>query len=451
MNGSERFDIDFLVLKEFVVFKFVEGLGEMFVWWSVVFVHWHVSWSSFFVGTHLPMEISVSKSTETWLPMVVSVSFKVVKMSEWGSVRVAHVKWEIRISIIDSINFLSIHESKNIVFDNWGLGHCWSHSSSDVSSNGISESKDVFESLVLKGIWVNIDQTIGISNTTIDEVLPWFTWWVKVSVVETWFDNFSTVNIFESGNLLTYFTIMDFQEFPTEHDLDSSFVAFIKSNFISITKFKDFFVWSPVLNLRGKSMSSLGLIHSQPWFIIESPEITSFTLVWSFWRIANHVSTLMVPSVVIVSSYSFFIVHHMNVNIVFFRSSSHFWESFNVMITVIKTWCKSKGFVSVFLSISEDNLVLFWMVSSNPNSKINFGPFLNLTSNICRFSLIRWETVMSARNVLLWNNVFTLFRNNSHFVMVSLWFNLHLLSKSSGISSSCIVIELSDKVWFTYR
>ena len=131
------------------------------------------------------MEISVSENTVSWLPVVVAMGFVVVEMREGGSMGVAHEKWEVRVSIIDSIRILSVHESENVVFDNWRLGHGSSTRSSDVSSNGITEGKDVFESFVLKGVWVDIDQTIGISDTGVDEVLPWLTWWIKVSVVKT--------------------------------------------------------------------------------------------------------------------------------------------------------------------------------------------------------------------------------------------------------------------------
>jgi len=202
------------------------------------------------------MEISVSKHSISWLPVIVGCGFEVVEMSKGGSVGMAHEKWEVRISIIDSITFLSVHESENVVFDDWALGHGGSHRSSNVSSDGITESKDVFESFVLKGMWVYINQTIGISDTAVDEVLPWLTWWVEVSVSETRFDNFSTVNILKSGNLLTDFTSVDFQELPAKHDLDSSLVAFIKSDFVGVTKFENFFVWGPVLNFRVKTVSS---------------------------------------------------------------------------------------------------------------------------------------------------------------------------------------------------
>ena len=131
------------------------------------------------------MEISVSEDTVSWLPVVVRVGFIVVEMREGGRVGVAHEKWEVRVSIIDAICILSVHESENVVFDDWALGHGGSTGSSDVSSNGITEGKDVFESLVLKGIWVDINQTISISDSTVDEVLPWLAWWVKVSVIES--------------------------------------------------------------------------------------------------------------------------------------------------------------------------------------------------------------------------------------------------------------------------
>jgi hypothetical protein len=52
---------------------------------------------------------------------------------------VAHEKWEVRVSIIDSIRILSIHESQNVVFDDWALGHSGGARSSDISSNGITE------------------------------------------------------------------------------------------------------------------------------------------------------------------------------------------------------------------------------------------------------------------------------------------------------------------------
>jgi hypothetical protein len=49
------------------------------------------------------MEISVSDDTVSWLPVVVSVGFIVVEMRERGRMGMTHEKWEVRVSIIDSI------------------------------------------------------------------------------------------------------------------------------------------------------------------------------------------------------------------------------------------------------------------------------------------------------------------------------------------------------------
>jgi len=144
----------------------------------------------------------------------------------------------------------------------------------------------------------------------------------------------------------------------------------------------------------------------------------------------------MVPSVIVISTNGFLVIQHMDEDIVLFWSSSHFWKTFNMMITMVETWSNDKCFVSVFLSISEDDLVLLWNIRGNSNSIINFRPFLNLTTNVGRFSLIRRKTVVSARNILSWNDEFTLFRDDSHLVMVSLRLNLNLLGNGGSICSS---------------
>ena len=128
--------------------------------------------------------------------------------------------------------------------------HSCGHRSSNVSSNGISKGENIGESFVLKGIWIDIDQAIGIGETGVDKVLPWFTWWVEVSVSETRFNNLSGINILESSNFFSNFTIVDLKELPSKHNFNASLMAFVKSDFVGITKFENFFVWSPVLNFR---------------------------------------------------------------------------------------------------------------------------------------------------------------------------------------------------------
>jgi len=69
------------------------------------------------------MEISVSKNSVTWLPVVVGVWLVVVEMRKGSSMRVTHEEWEVRVTIVNTVAVLSVHESHNIVFNHWALSH----------------------------------------------------------------------------------------------------------------------------------------------------------------------------------------------------------------------------------------------------------------------------------------------------------------------------------------
>jgi hypothetical protein len=77
---------------------------------------------------------------------------------------VTEVEGKEGISVIDTVQFLTIHELLNILLDNRGLVDSSSLGSGGINTNAISECEDVLITLVLEGIWVNIDDTIGIGN-----------------------------------------------------------------------------------------------------------------------------------------------------------------------------------------------------------------------------------------------------------------------------------------------
>lgn len=69
------------------------------------------------------------------------------------------IERHVGVTIINSIQFLTIHELLEIVLDDWSLmdGSCLG--SCNVSSNTITESENIIESLVLKSVWVNVDNS----------------------------------------------------------------------------------------------------------------------------------------------------------------------------------------------------------------------------------------------------------------------------------------------------
>jgi len=194
--------------------------------------------------------------------VVVSCWLEVIVMLEVVSIRVAEVEWHVSITIIDSVQFFTIHELSNVVLDDGVLGMSSMLGSSGSSLNAVTESKDVLISSVLEGIWVDIDEASAVGNTSFNEFGVWLRWWVDVHMHEWVFDNFTAVDIFESCNLFAVFVVVNLGHFPSEHNVNTSLVAFVEGDLIGIWEFEDFLIWGPELDSSVGSCSSLKLILS---------------------------------------------------------------------------------------------------------------------------------------------------------------------------------------------
>jgi len=51
--------------------------------------------------------------------------------------------------------------------------------------------------------------------------------------------------------------------------------------------------------------------------VVKGVEVSSLTLIWEFWGIANHISVVVVPSVVVVSINSLLMINSVNEDVVF--------------------------------------------------------------------------------------------------------------------------------------
>lgn len=169
-------------------------------------------------------------------------------MLEVVSVGVAEVEWHVRITIIDTVQFFAIHELSNVVLDDWVLGMSSMLGSSGSSLNAVTESKDILESSVLEGIWVDIDEASVVGNTSFNEFGVWLRWWVDVHVHEWVLHDLTAINVFESGNLFSVLVVVDLGHFPSEHNVNTSLVAFIEGDLIGIWEFEDFLIWGPELD-----------------------------------------------------------------------------------------------------------------------------------------------------------------------------------------------------------
>ncbi len=89
----------------------------------------------------------------------------VMQVLEAASIRVSQDEWHECVSIIDTIKLLALHKLLQVLFDDRSLMDCCCLSSGSVNSNTISETKDVFESLVLECVGININNTFTIGDS----------------------------------------------------------------------------------------------------------------------------------------------------------------------------------------------------------------------------------------------------------------------------------------------
>ena len=98
-------------------------------------------------------------------------------------------------------------------------------------------------------------------------------WWVNHSCEEIFFNNFTRVNVTEGGNLLTMLVALNLDHLPSEEDFNTSFLALIEGNLVSVGELENLLVWCPVLNAGVLSGTSLKHVLAEEVFIVEGIEI----------------------------------------------------------------------------------------------------------------------------------------------------------------------------------
>jgi len=297
---SQGFNINLSWLEILVVIEFIESLWPVTVWWTMIFLEWAVG-NVRCSCLHWVTLVSSSENTVMWDDVVGGGCNVVIGVRESSNCGMTHPDWEAWVTIVDTVEFLSCDKSQEVVLDNWVLCSSCSLSSSSVSSNGITEGKDVLKSFMLKSVLININEAISIGNSSINKILPWSWWSSETSVVEIVFSNFSCCDIFERSNLLSNIIDMNLNQLLSKDDINVSFVAFIKNNIVGIVEFNDLLSWSNELNSCRFSWILDQFILSIEMLMDESVEVSSFSLIWTTWRVINQIARSMVHAVIVVS------------------------------------------------------------------------------------------------------------------------------------------------------
>lgn len=186
------------------------------------------------------------------------------------------------------------------MLDDGALGDGGMLSSSGLSLDAVTPGENVLESFVLKSVGVYVNHTGVIGNTRLNEIGVRNRGGVDVGMVHGLLNDFSSVNLFESGNLLAVLIKMNLDHLPSEVDLDTTVPALVEDDLIGIGELEDEIVGSPVLNFSVRGGSSQSNVLSQVGFVVKSVEVRSLTLVGSLRRVADHLTMSVIPARLIV-------------------------------------------------------------------------------------------------------------------------------------------------------
>ena len=95
---------------------------------------------------------------------------------------------------------------------------------------------------MLERVAVNIDHTLAVAHTRVEEELVLTARWVDIGANEVLLDRFTSVHILENCNLGVGI-LTDTQELPSEMDLNATLFALFESNFVGVREGIDELVW----------------------------------------------------------------------------------------------------------------------------------------------------------------------------------------------------------------
>lgn len=82
------------------------------------------------------------------------------------------------VSIVDAVAVLAVKEAEEVVLYDGVLGDGTRVGTGGLSADAVTDGKDIFKTVVLESIAVNIDLAISITDTRIEDELVLFARWV---------------------------------------------------------------------------------------------------------------------------------------------------------------------------------------------------------------------------------------------------------------------------------
>lgn len=229
------------------------------------------------VGHHV-VEVEVGEDAVVRDAIVGGCGLEVVKMGETSAVMVTQVVRHVLVTIVDGVAVLSIKETENVLLNDRVLLDSASVCATGLSANAITESEDILITVVLESVAVNINHTLGVTNSRVKQELVLFARWVDGGANVVFLDDLTRVDVLEDGNLAISLHL-DAHHFPAEVNLNTALCALVKSNLVGVGEGIDEFVGSPVLNSGSSGRSTDKFVLTDDRLVVKRVEVGTLTLV----------------------------------------------------------------------------------------------------------------------------------------------------------------------------
>lgn len=314
-----------------------------------------------------------------WYKVIPGGRLIVMQVSEFSGAASAQKERQLSVSVINSIDLLSVQELKHVVLHNGVLGHGSDLSSGGVSSDAIAESENVLESGMLQSVLVHVNHTISVCKTRIVKPLERFARRVDASTEEWLFNGLTGVHVAEGGDFLVVLISVQLDHFPAEAHINVSLGTFVESDFVCVREGVDLFVRSEVLNSGRLRVGLMNGIKSVDAFVVRGIEVTSFSLVREFRRICDEIASALSESIPPVAGDTFLVVEEMDEDVIDFWSGFHFWEALDVVKSMLETWCDHESLVVEHFAIVKVNRVCVRINFFNHDTSFDSRPRINHT------------------------------------------------------------------------
>lgn len=390
-DGLQR---DLMSLQVLVVLQRIVRVGNVVVGRTLVLA---VARIIFGIGFHVLVQASkvlLREDAVVGHEVIPGGWLVIVQVREASRLGHRKVKREESVAVVDCIHLLAVQVLQNVVLDYWILGLSSVVGSRQFTSNAVAERKDVLITLVLEGVFVDIDESERVSKARVNDQILWLAGWVDASSEERLFNDLTGVNIAEDSDFLLVLVLLDLKHFPAEADINAALVALVQGDLVGVRELVNLLVGGVVLDTCTSRRSLVHLVHSQERLVVERVEVRTLTLVWELGGVADEVTCLVLPSRPVVLADAFLVVKSVDEDVLSLVALRELLKALDVFQLVVESSGQYESLVGEGLAVVQADLVVVSIDLGSVDTEFGLAPVVNLGLNTAGLHLERLHVVM---------------------------------------------------------